>query len=479
MRQDRNSSAHFVGIGGIGLSGLARLLRSWGWEVSGSDREASPLTTRLAQGGITVHIGHDARHVGDAELVVVSSAIAADNPELVAAKQQGRTVIKRDELLSQVTHGKRCVAIAGTHGKTTTTAMTGLCLEEAGLDPLVLVGGIVREWDSNIRLSRSDLVVVEADEYDHAFLGLRPDAAVVTTIEMDHPDIFANMADVTEAFGRFLEQVQPGGVIIAHTPDAALEDALQTRAPNVTVWRYGLEEAGDWTATDIAGNAQGGNDFSVRFRGQDMGRFALPVPGKHNVSNALAAIAVTRWVGQRHGIAQAATEAARTALESFRGVDRRMQRLGIAREILVVDDYAHHPTEVQATLSALRDQSPDRPVWAIFQPHTFSRTKALLDQFASCFGQADHVLVTDIYAAREVSNGTVDAQSLVAKMDHPDARYVGSLDRALAYALQYARPGDTVITLGAGNVTTLGPRLLKALGFSREINLPERYHEAC
>lgn len=464
MRQDRNSSAHFVGIGGIGLSGLARLLWSWDWEVSGSDREASPLTTRLAEEGITVHIGHDARNVADAELVVISSAIAADNPELVAAKRLGRTVMKRDDLLSQVTHSKRCVAIAGTHGKTTTTAMTGLCLEGAGLDPLVLVGGIVREWDSNIRLSRSDLVVVEADEYDHAFLGLRPAVAVVTTIEMDHPDIFADMAAVTEAFGRFLEQVQPGGVIIAHTPDAAMEGALQTRAPNVTVWRYGMEEAGAWTATSITSNERGGNDFSVRFRGQDIGRFALAVPGKHNVSNALAAIAATHWVGQRQGMAQAATEATRAALAAFRGVDRRMQRLGIARDILVVDDYAHHPTEVRATLSALREQEPGRPVWAIFQPHTFSRTKALLDQFASCFGQADHVLVTDIYAAREVANGTVDALSLVAKMDHPDARYIGSLDQALAYALQHARPGDTIITLGAGNVTTLGPRLLQALG---------------
>jgi len=453
-------SVHFVGIGGIGLSGLARLLRSMGWTVSGSDRAASPLTDQLAAEGISVMIGHDAENIGDAELVVVSSAIPPENPELTAAQELGRTIVKRDELISWITRGKRTVAIAGTHGKTTTTAMTGICLEAAGFDPTVIVGGIVPAWNSNVRLGRSDMVVIEADEYDHMFWGLHPEVAVVTTIEMDHPDIFDDLDDVIAAFRQFLGQVQPGGLVVAHRPDAAVERALQGLSVEHAVWNYGLDETDDWTATGIEGNSRGGNDFSAQFRGKYMGSISLAVPGQHNVSNALAALAVTHWLtGEPRRIFPAVLR----ALAEFRSAERRLQQLGTACDVLVVDDYAHHPTEVQATLAALREQHPGRTLWAVFQPHTFSRTRALLDQFAACFADADHVLVTDIYAAREVDDGTIHARALVERMNHRDVRYVGTLDDAQTYIVEHIEPQALVVTLGAGDVTILGPRILKAL----------------
>jgi UDP-N-acetylmuramate--alanine ligase len=460
MIHGHTGSVHFVGIGGIGLSGLARLLRSMGWTVSGSDRAASPLTDQLAAEGISVTIGHDAKNIGDAELVVISSAIPPENPELAAAQAEGRTVVKRDELISWITRGKRTVAIAGTHGKTTTTAMTGICLEAAGFDPTVIVGGIVPAWSSNVRLGRSDMVVIEADEYDHMFWGLHPEVAVVTTIEMDHPDIFADLDDVIAAFRRFLGQVQPGGLIVAHRPDAAVRRALEGLTVERAVWHYGLDETDDWTATGITGNGRGGNDFFVRFRGRHMGTASLAIPGQHNVTNALAALAVTHWLtGEPRRIFPAVLR----ALAQFSSAERRLQQLGSARDVLVVDDYAHHPTEVRATLAALREQHPGRTLWAVFQPHTFSRTRALLDQFAACFDEADHVLVTDIYAAREVDDGTIHARALVERMNHPDARYLGTLDNALAYIVEHIEPEAIVVTLGAGDVTILGPRILKAL----------------
>ncbi|NOZ05295.1 MAG: UDP-N-acetylmuramate--L-alanine ligase [Chloroflexi bacterium] len=456
MNQGEPSSIHFVGIGGIGLSGLARLLHAWGWQVSGSDRQATSLTGQLSQEGIVVHIGHHSDNIGDAKLVVTSSAVSPQNVEIQAATRKGIPVMKRDKLLHRITRGKRCVAVAGTHGKTTTTALAGLCLTRAGKDPTVIVGGIVPAWQSNVRIGHSDLVVVEADEYDYAFLGLTPEVAIITTIEMDHPDIYANIGEVTAAFGTFLGQVAAQGLVIAHAPDAEVDVALQNAPQTATCWRYGTGGGTTWQASNIAQNGRGGSDFDVSFQGQELGRFSLGAPGRHNVHNALAALAATQWL-------TAQTENAAPALAQFTGVERRLQRLGMAQDILVMDDYAHHPTEVRATLDALRKQSPERPLWAIFQPHTYSRTRALFDQFAGCFGDADHVLVTDIYAARETDNGSIDAQMLATAMNHPDARYTGSLQQTLARIQDEVRSGATVITLGAGDVTLLGPRLLACL----------------
>jgi len=456
MNQEEPSSIHFVGIGGIGLSGLARLLHAWGWQVSGSDRQATSLTGQLSQEGIIVHIGHHSDDIGYAKLVVTSSAISPQNVEIQAAARMGIPVMKRDKLLHRITRGKRCVAVAGTHGKTTTTALAGLCLTRAGKDPTVIVGGIVPAWQSNVRIGHSDLVVVEADEYDYAFLGLTPEVAIITTIEMDHPDIYANVGEVTATFGEFLGQVAPAGLVIAHAPDEEADVAIQHAPQTATRWRYGTGDGTTWQAGSIEQNAQGGSDFDVLFRGQELGRFSLGAPGHHNVNNALAALAATyRLTGQIENVAP--------ALAQFTGVERRLQRIGMAQDILVMDDYAHHPTEVRATLDALRKQSPERPLWAIFQPHTYSRARALFDQFATCFGDADHVLVTDIYAARETDNGSINAQMLATAMNHPDARYTGSLQQTLARIQNEVRPGATVVTLGAGDVTLLGPRLLAYL----------------
>ena len=444
---------HFVGIGGIGMSGLARVLLEAGYPVSGCDRQPNHITDRLAAMGATIHQGHSRDHVVGVDLLVISSAIPADNPELVVARERGLSVVKRAELLGHLTRGRRTLAVAGTHGKTTTTGLIAWILECAGQDPTVFAGGELLNLDTNAKRGSGSYVVVEADEYDHAFLQLAPELAVITNIEADHPDIFESLEAVVSAFERFLDRVPDDGHIVACVDDPRVRALVRGRAGATT---YGTQAQAEWWLSAVAENGQGGYDFRVRHDGEFVGEFTIRLPGVHNVSNALAAIVAASLLGVDRDVI-------REGLATFQGTKRRFEVKGTVREIVVVDDYAHHPTEIRATLAAARQRFRGRRLWAVFQPHTYSRTQALMDEFAAAFEDADHVVVTDIYAARERNTLGVQAEDLVERMAHPDVRYIPELDEATRYLAFKSRPGDVIITLGAGDVWKVGERLLELL----------------
>jgi len=452
---------HFVGIGGIGMSGLARVLLEAGYPVSGCDRQLNPITERLSAMGATIHQGHSRDHVAGVDLLVISSAIPADNPDLMAARQRELPIVKRAELLGHLMKGQRGVTVAGTHGKTTTTGMIAWILEQAGMDPTIFAGGELINLDTNAKRGNGPYVVAEADEYDHAFLQLTPELAVVTNIEADHPDIFESVDAIVEAFGRFLDRVVDGGRIVACADDPRVRRLVQGRAGVTT---YGLQSPATWWVTALAENERGGHDFRVRHKDTLVGEFTVQLPGVHNVSNALAAIAATSLLGVE-------VEQIRQGLATFRGTKRRFEVKGVVQEVTVVDDYAHHPTEIRATLAAARQRFRGREIWAVFQPHTYSRTVALLEDFAAAFEDADHVVVTAIYAARERDTLGVRSEDLVTRMQHPDARHIPKLEEAAAYLAAVVKPGDVVFTLGAGDVWKVGEWLLERLSHSA---LPKR-----
>ena len=452
------SHIYLIGIGGIGLSAIARVLLAQGYRVSGSDMRASAITDALAREGITVHIGHDAGHLPpDVALVIVSSAVPVDNPEVVAAQQRGIPVVKRAEVLGAMMAGKVGIAVAGTHGKTTITALIALTLMRAGCDPTFIVGGVLQDLGTNARAGQGPYFVIEADEYDHTFLGLRPQIAVVTNIEMDHPDCYPDLESMIEAFRRFLALVPPDGCVVGCGDDQRVRGLLGELRGTRRI-TYGLGAGVDWRATDIRANPAGGSDFLVRHAGRDFGRFSISIrlSGVHNVQNALAVLAVAHHLGLDQ-------EAVREALAEFRGTGRRFEHKGTVAGVTVIDDYAHHPTQIRATLAAARARFPQGAIWAVFQPHTYSRTKALLDEYAASFGDADHVIVTAIYAAREHDTLGVSAADLVARMSHPDARLIADLGAATDYLAGHVRPGDVVITLGAGDGYLVGEGLLARL----------------
>ncbi len=462
-----NAHFHLVGIGGIGLSAIAKVLLEEGHRVSGSDVRLSPITDALAAQGAAVHQGHRAENVGQADVVLVSSAIPDDNPEAAAARARGIPVVKRDWMLGRMMAGRFGIAVAGSHGKTTITAMIALVLTEAGLDPTFIVGGILQNLGTNARAGRGEHFVVEADEYDRAFLGLRPRIAVVTNIEMDHPDCYPQMDDLLGAFREFLGRVPADGCIIGCGDEERVREVLEAgswklEAELVT---YGLGEWVDWRAVDVRPNELGGSDFVALHEGKSVGEFTLRIPGLHNVQNSLAVLAVAH----RLGLDMADVG---ESLRSYRGVQRRFEVKGEAggkaRDgVVVIDDYAHHPTQIRTTLRAARGRYPGRAIWAVFQPHTYSRTRALLDEFAASFADADHVVVTDIYAAREDDDLGLSAADIVARMRHPDARYIPGLDEAAGHLLDHLKPGDVLLTLGAGDGYKVGEEVL-AKSFTSE-----------
>lgn len=465
MLPEKDGSIHLVGIGGIGLSAIAKVLLEEGYRVSGSDLKLSPITDALARRGATVYKGHSAENVGDAQLVIVSSAIQPDNVEAAEAGRRGIPVVKRDWALRRMTRGRYTIAVAGCHGKTTITAMIALVLMEAGLDPTFIVGGILENLGTNAKAGQGEYFVVEADEYDRTFLGLKPNIAVVTNIEMDHPDCYPELDDMVEAFREFVRLVPEEGCVVGCGDEERVRRILGARergskgagekGPRVVT--YGLGEGGDWQAVDVRSNELGGNDFVALHDGQAVDGFSLRIPGKHNVANALAALAVADHLG---GIALARVG---ETLRGFQGVKRRFEAKGEAGGVTVVDDYAHHPTQIRTALATARERYPNRTVWAVFQPHTYSRTKALLDDFAKSFADADHVVVSDIYAAREFDDLGVSAADIVARMDHPDARYIADLDDVVAYLLPRLKPGDVLLTLGAGDGYRVGEIVLSEL----------------
>lgn len=442
---------HLIGIGGIGLSAIARVLMARGVQVSGSDMRASPITDELAKLGAKIFIGHRAENIDDAELILVTSAAPAENPEIIEAKRRGIRVDKRYDFFAELTAGKETIAIAGTHGKTTTTGMIATILVEAKSDPDVVIGGMIPELNGNGRGGNGKYFVVEADEYDRAFLGLRPNIAVVTSIEMDHPDIYKNVDDVRQAFRQFMSLVPETGVVVGCGDSALISRELKELRGTRGV-RYGFESTNDWRASDVKSNARGGSDFVVWHRNERIGNFELQVPGTHNVLNALAALAVADHVGID-------LKSAGETLRKFRGAERRFQVKGDFGGVTIIDDYAHHPSEIRATLAAVRTRYPGRMIWAIFQPHTYSRTQSLLDDFAKSFSDADHVIVTEIYAARETDTLGMSGEHIVRKATHRDVQFIAVLDQVVEHLVQRLKPGDVLITLGAGDVNRVGERV--------------------
>jgi UDP-N-acetylmuramate--alanine ligase len=454
---------HFVGIGGIGMSGIAEVLLNLGYKVSGSDLRSSAVTQRLAGLGAAVFEGHRAENIAGAEVVVTSSAIAAENLEVVEAHKLHVPVIQRAEMLAELMRLKYGIAIAGMHGKTTTTSMVAAVLAGGGLDPTVVVGGRVDAMGSNARLGKSQYLVAEADESDRSFLKLSPILSVVTNIDREHMDCYRNMRDVKKTFLEFMDRVPFYGMVVACNDDPLLRRLLpEVQRRTVT---YGTKRGSDFWIKIPTSRAKSAREtghplshFAVRYRGQDLGDFTLHVPGVHNVLNATAAIAV--GVGL-----DVAVEAIRAALDQFRGVDRRFQLRGRVAGVSVIDDYGHHPTEIKATLAAARSCG-FRKVHVVFQPHRYTRTRDLLEDFTTAFGDADSLFVLDIYAASEKPIEGISGEALaraVREKGGRSAQYVTSFADAVSSAAALAEDGDMILTLGAGSVSQLGPLILEKL----------------
>ncbi|EKP94560.1 UDP-N-acetylmuramate--L-alanine ligase [Thermaerobacter subterraneus] len=455
---------HFIGIGGYGMSGLARVLLARGARVSGSDVRPSDRTRWLAGNGAEVHIGHDARHVAGADLVVYNTDVPADNPELVAARQAGIPVWHRSQVLADLLNHRQAVAVTGTHGKTTTTAMTGLVLVAGGLDPTVLVGGEVPEFGAaTARLGHGPWVVAEACESDGTFLRYFPRIAVVTNVEPEHLDHYeGDFRRLLDAFRGFLGNVRPGGLVVACGDHPVVRQLLAgLPAGRVRVARYGVEaEDCHLRARDVQTGPEG-TRFSVWQEGRPLGEVTLAVPGEHNVLNALAALAVGLEVGVPFGVAA-------QALAGFHGAKRRFQVIHDRDGILVVDDYAHHPTEIRATLRAARQRrGAAGRVIAVFQPQRYSRTRLLMDEFARAFGDADKVILTEIYAPPgERPIPGVSSAVLAERIAQEEGRPVdlfASREDLIEHLLATVRPGDLVLTMGAGDIWTVARDLARRL----------------
>jgi len=447
---------HFTGIGGIGMSGIAEVLLELGFTITGSDLKLTALTHRLAQLGARVFEGHAAANIAGAKAVVVSSAIEEDNSEVQEARRLQVPVIPRGELLAELMRLKFGIAVAGSHGKTTTTSMLAAILSHAGLDPTVVVGGRLKAiGGTNARLGRSDFLVVESDESDGSFLKLSPIVAIVTNIDREHLDHYASIEEIRAAFVEFVNRVPFYGAAVLCLDDENVQRILPlVRRRTVS---YGTRAQADFQVTDVTGG-HFASSFRLRARDRDLGEFRLQLPGLHNVLDATAALAAALEL-------DLPVAAMREALAEFSGVDRRFQERGQERGVTVIDDYGHHPTEIRATLAAAR-QCRYRRVLVIFQPHRYTRTFHLMDDFARCFYQADSVWVTDIYAASEKPLEGVTAAALVERMrayGHRSAEYAGSLEGAVEQVLAAVEEGDVVLTLGAGSVWQAGERVLEGL----------------
>ena len=446
---------HFVGIGGAGLSAIARVLLQQGYHVSGSDRSASALTDALAREGATVYIGHDAQHVLGAELVVASSAVADDHVEVAMARALDIPVYRRRDIVGAVTGGQQVIAVAGTHGKTTTSAMIVHALRAAGHDPSYIVGGVLRATGTNAGVGCGPVFVIEADEYDNMFHGLRPHTAVVTSVEFDHPDFFATPSDMVQAFAHFVSLLPPDGLLVACADDpAALVLAQNRLVQGLPVTTYGLDSGlAAWRGFNLRLEADA-TVFDAAHDGRPRGAVRLRVPGAHNARNALAALAVA----EKQGVP---FESAAAALAAFEGTGRRFELRGDVSGVAVIDDYAHHPTAIRVTLEAARQRYPERALWAVWQPHTYSRTQALLDGYAVAFGAADHVVVTDIYAAREQPIPGVTGAAAAAAIAHPKVHYAPGLADAARLLDMAARPPAAIVIMSAGDAPEIGAALLR------------------
>jgi UDP-N-acetylmuramate--alanine ligase len=450
---------HFIGIGGAGMSALAGALLDLGAAVSGSDAVASDATRELAARGARVRIGHDAANLGNATRVVVTAAVPDDNPELVAAREHGLDVIKRAELLGQLMDMRRGVAVAGTHGKTTTSAMIAWVLSRAGRDPSYMVGGTIRGLGAGGHWGTGNDLVAEADEYDRSFLHLHPEVAVITNIENDHLEYFGTAEAIYAAFSDFARKVRPGGLLVLCADDIGtmrLVDDLVSGGVPFRLQLYGISDQALWRAANVTANRRGGSDFVALRGGKEATRLSLMVPGKHNVLNALAALAACVELGiEPH-------EAARH-LGDFIGAGRRFEVKGEAAGVVVVDDYSHHPTEIASALQAARQRYPSRRLCVLFQPHTYTRTRDFLHDFATSLSAADRIYITEIYASREHDTLGLSGRSIADRMTGSNVEFALTLDAAEQMLLDDLQAGDLLITMGAGDVWKVGDAILSAL----------------
>lgn len=455
MMFGRFKRLHFVGIGGAGMSGIAEILHNLGYAVTGSDSTPSEVTEYLQRLGIEIREGHQAENLDRADVVVISSAIARDNPEVAAARERGVPVIKRAEMLGELMRLKFSVGIAGTHGKTTTTSMVGRILQAADLHPTLVVGGIVTELGTGASLGKGDYLVAEADEYDRSILAMFPSMAVVLNIEPDHLDCYADMDDLRDAFLQYINRVPFYGLAVVSADDPNLQ-SLRPRIsrPYVT---FGFGPDADYRAVDLR-PLNGGTVFSVFRREELLGETRLNVPGRHNVANALAAVAAACEL-------EVPFTTSAAALAGFRGVSRRFEVIGEAGGVLVIDDYAHHPTELLAVIKTARETYHRRLI-VVFQPHLFTRTRDFIDDFAAVLAEADHCILTDIYPAREEPIPGITSKLIKEKAAARGATnfsYVGVKENALDEIERLARPGDLVMTIGAGSITHIRRQILERL----------------
>jgi UDP-N-acetylmuramate--alanine ligase len=455
---------HLIGIGGTGLSAIARVLLESGYTVSGSDRQYSLLAKAVESAGARLYLGHRPENVEGADIVVRSSAVPDDNVEVQAARSRGVPVLKREAFLEYLLAGKHVIAIAGTHGKTTTTAMVAWMLTELGQDPSFILGGIISGLETNAHAGHGETFVIEADEYDRMFLGLNPQIAVITNVEHDHPDCFPTAYDFQNAFRDFVNHLKPGGTLLACGDVPTTADVLAiARSNGNRALTYGVYNPdNDYQAFDLNPNpTRGGYDFRIRWGDQVGPSVSLQVPGIHNVQNAIAALAVTDQ------LAVSVAEAAK-ALASFRGTGRRFEIVGESRGVTVISDYGHHPTEIKATLSAARSRYPGREIWAVWQPHTYSRTKLLVEAFVCSFEDAHNVLVTEVFPAREPIDLEYSAKQVVEAMTHSNVHFIPVLSDTVDYLTHHLKVGDVLIVFSAGDADQICTQVLAALNLGSE-----------
>lgn len=447
---------HLIGIGGAGLSAIARVLHHQGYVVSGSDRAQNALTQALADDGMTVYHGHDAAYIAGADAIIATSAAPDDHIEIQAARANDIPVYRRSDVMATIMQAYTVVAIAGTHGKTTTSAMTAHLLTACDLDPTYIVGGVLENTGTNAAVGEGDAFVIEADEYGDMFLGLRPNIAVLTSVEYDHPDYFPSEVALREAFAAFVARLPADGLLIACADNpTALTFAHARREAGLPTLTYGIENAAaDWQAVNLQYTDEQ-LAFTVQHNGDSIASATLTVPGRHNVQNALAALIIAQQQG-------ADLHAAIDALATFAGTGRRFDLRADVNGVAVIDDYAHHPTAIKTTIDAARQRYPQREIWAVWQPHTFSRTRHLWTDFLAAFDEAQHVIVTDIYAAREADDPATNSADFVAQLAHPSKFHAPTLDDAVALLVSYVQAPSVILIMSAGDAPQIGMEYVKA-----------------
>lgn len=455
IQEHKFSHVHFIGIGGISMSGLAEILLMEGYQVSGSDMNSSSIIEKLKDQGAKIYIGHNEDNINGADLVVYTDAISNDNPELVKAQEKGIETIDRGTFLGRLMNNyKNAIAISGTHGKTTTTSMITTILNKSSLNPTILLGGELDEIGGNVKLGGNDFLVAEACEYKGNILKYNPTMAIILNMEEDHLDYFKDINHIVSTFAKYAGNIRPNGHLIINIDDPNAQKVINSSSCNVTT--FGVKNKGDYTAENIAFTEEGFPQFTLNIKDKEKYTVTLGVMGVHNVYNALASIAATH-------ICNVSIENIIKWIKCYKGTHRRLETKGFIDGVKIVDDYAHHPTAIKASLSAIKNSQP-RKLWCVFQPHTYSRTKLLLNSFAESFYDADKIIVTDIYAAREKDTGIIHSKDLVNLLVEKgaDAIYIDSFDKIKDYLFQNIKEGDIVVTMGAGNIYKLGESMLES-----------------